>query len=102
MRWRATSHRKTRRANGCDVFESAVVLSISTACDGVTFPAPVADDEEFAERSAIREFDGGYSRAEAERLARADIALMRPKGCAGSRTQAPDARLTEDSMRDFQ
>jgi len=35
------------------------------------------DAEAFAERAAIMEFDGGLSRREAERLARADVT---PKG----------------------
>ena len=36
---------------------------------------PGLDDalERFEERAAIREFDGGYSRADAERLAVADV-----------------------------
>jgi hypothetical protein len=38
----------------------------------VTVPEPGMDDYEFKERAAIHEFDGGDSRAEAERLARAD------------------------------
>ena len=31
------------------------------------------DPEEFEERAAIREYDGGFSREEAERLARQDL-----------------------------
>jgi hypothetical protein len=34
---------------------------------------PTSEDDEFQERAAIYEFDGGYSRAEAERLAREEI-----------------------------
>jgi hypothetical protein len=37
------------------------------------------DDDEFEERAAIREFDGGYLRTEAERLARAELAGLRDK-----------------------
>lgn len=33
----------------------------------------MVDPEEFEERAAIREFDGGFSREEAERLARLDL-----------------------------
>jgi len=33
----------------------------------------VVDPYEFEERAAIREFDGGYGRAKAEWLARADV-----------------------------
>jgi hypothetical protein len=59
--------------SGCDVSELAETPSLSRACDAVTFPEPlpVAVDE-FAERAAILEYDGGYPRAEAERLARAE------------------------------
>jgi hypothetical protein len=38
----------------------------------VTFPEPQPDDDDFGERAAIREFNGGYSRPEAERLAHFD------------------------------
>jgi hypothetical protein len=37
--------------------------------------AAVIDHEAFEERPAIREFDGGYTRREAERLARADLKM---------------------------
>lgn len=37
--------------------------------------AAVIDREAFEERAAIREFDGGYSRQEAERLARSDLTM---------------------------
>jgi hypothetical protein len=33
------------------------------------------DPEEFEERAAIREYDGGFSREEAERLARLDLKM---------------------------
>jgi hypothetical protein len=35
--------------------------------------AAQTDDEFFEERAAVREFDGGYPRDEAERLARDDV-----------------------------
>jgi hypothetical protein len=44
-------------------------------CDGVTPSEAQFDGYAFGERAAIREIDGGYSRAEAERLARAEIAV---------------------------
>jgi putative DNA primase/helicase len=50
--------------------------SVSNGCDAVTFPEPRSDDVdliEFSERAAIREYDGGFSRAEAERFARAEV-----------------------------
>jgi len=37
------------------------------------------DDDELQERAAILEFDGGYPRAEAERLARAELTGRREK-----------------------
>lgn len=40
--------------------------------------------EWYEERAAIREYMGGYDRAEAERLARGDVILMR----AGKRATA--------------
>jgi hypothetical protein len=44
--------------------------SVSAACDGVTpRETQTGEDDEFQERAAIYEFDGGYPRAEAERLA---------------------------------
>jgi hypothetical protein len=65
---------KTSQGNGCDVSESPGMPSISASCDGVTFSEPLFwanDVAEFdEERAAIREFEGGYSRADAERLAR--------------------------------
>jgi hypothetical protein len=48
--------------------------SIAAGCDGVTASeVEFGEDAEFGERAAIREYDGGCSRAEAERLARAEI-----------------------------
>jgi hypothetical protein len=50
--------------------------------DGADAKIPVLSndrDGEFEERAAIREFDGGYSRPEAERLARADINAPRER-----------------------
>ena len=35
-----------------------------------------ADDDEFQERAAIIEYDGGYPRAEAERRARIELGLL--------------------------
>jgi hypothetical protein len=63
---------KTSQGNGRDVSELPETPSVSAACDGVTF-LEQPDDDEFGERAAIREFDGGCSRAEAERLAREEI-----------------------------
>jgi putative DNA primase/helicase len=39
----------------------------------VTLPEPPPDDDAFGERAAILEYDGRYPRAEAERLARAEL-----------------------------
>ena len=36
-----------------------------------------SDDDEFEERAAIIEYEGGYSREEAERRARAELARAR-------------------------
>jgi hypothetical protein len=47
--------------------------SVRAGCDGVTDCETPADDDEFPERAAIIEYDGGYSRAEAERLARTEL-----------------------------
>jgi hypothetical protein len=62
------------QGNGCDVSELPETPSVSAACDGVTPSEAQFDDYAFGERAGILEFDGGYSRAEAERLARAEIA----------------------------
>jgi hypothetical protein len=71
------------QANGCDVSELAEIPSASAACDAVTFPEPRSDDDEFEERAAIREFDAGYARTDAERLARAEA--NPPRGPAPER-----------------
>lgn len=39
------------------------------------------DDDEFHERAGIIEHDGGYSRAEADRRARAELTGRRAKSC---------------------
>jgi hypothetical protein len=58
---------KPRQANRCDVSVSAETPCVSAACDGVTVcKADPGEDDEFQERAAIREFDGGLPRAEAE------------------------------------
>ena len=65
---------------GCDVSDLAAPPSISVACGGVTArDAGPDDDDELAERAAILEYDGGYSRAEAERRARAELTGRREK-----------------------
>jgi putative DNA primase/helicase len=51
---------------------------VSAPCDGVTDLKTGPDDDEFGERAAILEYDGGHQRAEAERLARAEIARTIP------------------------
>ena len=62
---------KTSQGNGCDVSEPAKARSISAACDGVTaHDTQSIEEEHFQERAAIHEFEGGYSRIEAERMAR--------------------------------
>ena len=43
--------------------------SKAAPCDGVTLSEGLCDDA-FDERAAIREFDGGFARADAERLTR--------------------------------
>jgi len=70
---------ETSQGSRCDVFVSAENPSISAPCDGVTDREALANDGEFQERAAIREFDGGYPRAEAERLAFAGLAGRRKK-----------------------
>jgi putative DNA primase/helicase len=73
------AHLKTSHGSGCDVSEFPETSSIPATCDGVTDrEAPAnGDDNEFEERAAIREYLGGYPRAEAERLACADLAVAR-------------------------
>jgi putative DNA primase/helicase len=74
-----------KRHNGSDPegllrFENSKPPSNSASCYGVTDRETHLDDEDiiaFEERAAIREFDGGYSRAEAEHLARGDLAPRR-------------------------
>jgi hypothetical protein len=60
---------KTSHRMECDVSESRRMPSEAAPCDGVTLSEDQCDDA-FDERAAIHEFDGGFSRAEAERLTR--------------------------------
>jgi hypothetical protein len=55
-------------------FQIPEIARVSAGCGGVAFsvPRPV-DNDEFDERAGIIEFDGGYPRAEAELLARAEL-----------------------------
>jgi hypothetical protein len=39
-------------------------------------------NEAFEERAAIMEYDGGFTRLEAEQRARSDLATLEPWGCA--------------------
>ena len=62
-----------------DSLENSRRLSMSSAPSGPRGPllrlVPAARREELEERAAIREFDGGQSRVEAERAALRDAAL---------------------------
>jgi Protein of unknown function (DUF3631) len=71
----APSDFKTSQGNWCDVSELREIPSVSAAGDGVTPSEAQFDDDAFEERAAIFEFDGCYSRHEAEQLARAKIAV---------------------------
>lgn len=53
--------------------------SISAACGAVADRKALSDDDNFRERAAILEFDGGYPRAEAGRRARVELAGRRDK-----------------------
>jgi putative DNA primase/helicase len=53
--------------------------SLSANCDAVTDRKAPPDDDEFQERAAIIEYDGGYPRGEAERRARAERTGRRDK-----------------------
>jgi len=58
------------------VCPSPEMLSNSAGCGVVADREPDPDPEDaFAERAAIREYDGGYARAAAERLARAELGI---------------------------
>ncbi len=70
---------KTPHGNGCCVSESPGTTSISAACGTVADRAHPPDNDEFQERAGITEFDGGYSRAEAEHRARAELTGRRYK-----------------------
>jgi hypothetical protein len=65
--------------------------SVSAPCDGVTLPEAGPDDAEFGERAGILEYDGGYPRAEAERLASAEIASR--CGPAEREVRTPEIRV---------
>jgi hypothetical protein len=74
---------KTSHTNGRDVSELARTPSVSAPCDGVTFREPQSSDDDvilFEERAAIREFDGGCLRPEAERRARSDLTPPHGRG----------------------
>ena len=45
-------------------------------------------DDELGERAGVLEYDGGYPRSEAERLARAELSGVRPVG-------RPDGRVSK-------
>ena len=64
---------KTSQGNGCDVSRSSAIVRVCAACDGVTVDKPKPGNDEFEERAAILEYDGGHRRLEAERLARAEL-----------------------------
>jgi hypothetical protein len=59
---------------------------IQVGSDRITSYNRITDDEDWAalfdERAAILEYDGGYPRAKAEALARAEIDALRRKGRA--------------------
>jgi hypothetical protein len=55
---------KTPQGNGCGVSELAETPSSPAACGAVADREPHPDDDEFQERAAIREYDGGYPRSE--------------------------------------
>jgi hypothetical protein len=63
-------------------FQNSEIASVSAGCGGVAFSRPRPDDDdEFGERAGIIEFDGGYSRAEAEQRAHAELTGRRDKSC---------------------
>ena len=70
---------KPPHGNGWGVSESPGTGSISAACGVVSDRKALADDDELRERAAILEYDGGYSRAEAERRALAELRGRRDK-----------------------
>ncbi len=70
---------KTPHGNGCGVYELAGTPSVSAACGAVADRKARSDDDNFQERAAILEFDGGYPRAEAGRRARVELAGRRDK-----------------------
>jgi putative DNA primase/helicase len=72
---------KTPQGNGCGVSELAETPSIPAACGAVADREPHPDDDEFQERAAIREYEGGYPRSEAERRARAGPTGGPDKSC---------------------
>jgi putative DNA primase/helicase len=61
-------------------FQNRENPSVSASCGVVALPDSGHEDAEFGERAAIIEYDGGYSRAEAERRARAELTGRREKG----------------------
>jgi hypothetical protein len=60
-------------------FQNREIASVSAGCGGVAFSEPCPDDDEFNECAGVIEFDGGYSRAEAEQRARAELTGRRDK-----------------------
>lgn len=78
---RFEAYPKTSRGNDCDVCKLPETPRVPAACDGVTASEAPPDDDDFQERAGIIEFDGGYSRAEAERRARAEAGSRRERRC---------------------
>jgi putative DNA primase/helicase len=70
---------KTPHREGCGVCELPETPSVSAACGAVADRAHPPHDDEFQQRAGIIEFDGGYSRAEAEQRARAELTGRRDK-----------------------
>jgi hypothetical protein len=71
---------ETPHRDGCGVSGLPATASVSTTCGVVADRKAPRDDDEYQERLGIIEYDGGYSRGEAERRAWAELTGRRDKG----------------------
>ena len=60
----------------------------------------IDDEEAFEERSAIREFDGGFSREKAERLAKKDMENARSLNKANPRPEMKKPDFSRSQAHD--
>lgn len=79
----------TRSVQQCNRTDDRQLIEELTDCDTGCTVAPILDEAAFEERAAIREYDGGFSREEAEAQAAIFdypelLAFIKRRGTQGS------------------